>query len=136
MISDTAIHEAAHAVIGHALGLHVHSLSVVKKGDAFGHVVFSWRKKPCPVVISAMFMAGHEACVLWCGHAAHRVPRQDWKDMGKAGVSARGAGIVRPELLRALRQYKRVIFAVARELERSGRMSRRKFLAVVKGVLG
>lgn len=136
MISDTALHEAAHAVIGHALGLHVCSLSVVRKGDALGQVVFSWRKKPCPVVMAAMLMAGHEACVLWRGHKVDRVPGSDWDAVRRAGVSVTGVRLVRPELLWALRQYKKLIFAVARELDQSGRMSRRKFLAVMKGVLG
>ncbi len=131
--SDTALHEAAHAVIAHLLGVRVTELCLTGKiKGAMGYA--SMVPTRCKVVQVAILQAGQIAECLWRGRPAHNMPSGDLRAMVSKGFSWTGLNIIRADVEKCLRAWKPVVFIVARALERDRKMSGAEFARLMKPV--
>ena len=131
--SDTALHEAGHAVVAYILGYKVLDVVVHQDRTGYCNVRFrvprdkraKWRAE-CPITVANILMAGHEAEVLWCGRKLTSMPSSDLGDLKKLGISWTGINIQREQLGKFLRKWKTTVFEVARMADK-GRLTGRRF---------
>ncbi len=125
--SHTALHEAAHAVVAYILGYKVKEIVVNPDGTGHCLVLFRvGRGAECPITRANIFLAGHEAEVLWCGRKLTQMPRDDLKMTMRLGISWTGINILREPLGDFLRRWKKTIWEVAAMADK-GRVTGRRF---------
>lgn len=126
--SAVSVHEAAHAVVTHQLGLKAMGLEKINDDEGF-----SDNEHPeCPVTAATIILAGHEAEILWLGQDPKMFPAEDLKNLEQLGVSITGCNIVRDPIIKFLRSHKKLIWSVAHELDKRKKVSRRLFLKLVR----
>ena len=128
--SKTTVHEASHAVIAHQLGLKV--VEIVVEGNEVGHC--DSERSGCPITDACIMLAGHEAEILWFDADPRLFPDVDFKNLKKIKVSTTGCNIVRDPIIAFLKAHKKLIWHVARELDKRKMISRRVFLKLVREV--
>lgn len=75
-------HEAAHAVVAHHVGVHVVGVHVNARG---GQTICSLPRRPDPLRIGMLTMAGHAADVLWSRFPEAKFPADDLADLRAQG---------------------------------------------------
>ncbi len=136
--SDTAIHEAGHAVVAHLLHQHVHELVVKNKTDGYCKISYTSgtkAHKPDPVIRGCVISAGHLAEVLWCGRNIKYLPATDLNPMEDLRIGIRGMNELRAPVEKALKKNRALVMRVARALESHPRrkLNRREFLKALRG---
>lgn len=127
-VSIVSVHESAHAVFTYLLGGYVCEL--VKKCDDVGHVYFN---PPIDRVLeAAILMSGYEAEVLWFPTTLPEEPRHDWSRLRKLNVQYLGEELLRPSVVKLLKENKEIIFKVAETLDEKGKIGRINFIRIMK----
>ncbi len=129
--STVALHEAAHAVVAYLSGVRVLEVVITGEGTGFCNVSAVGRKA-CVIVDACITIAGHEAEVLWCGRDVTIMPLGDLTDLSRMKLSWTGCGIVRRSVSACLKNWKRTVWEVARELDNRGRLTERRFVGIIK----
>lgn len=128
------IHEAAHAVVAHFLGQKVLRVEVNDKNA--GHAAVEWRSlapMPDPVAFAMFCLAGHEAEHKAYGRPLRCLPMGDVKPLDRYGFSDASMS----HLGKLSRKFVRHVWPEIRKVQRAllakGRLSRRQFLAALRG---
>jgi hypothetical protein len=121
-------HEAAHAVVAHVLGEHVFGVYLTARG---GQTLCSLPRRPDPLRLGMVSMAGHAADVLWNGFPEDTFPRDDLADLRAQGF--RGPSLPTLFALAAVQcqVHEPQIRAVAAALKK-GDLDRREFLKALR----
>jgi hypothetical protein len=139
---SVAIHEAAHAVAAHRLGVRVLKIEVFerRRGD---HVEQCGRTtaeydtrhgRIDPFIRAVVGLSGHEAEALMCGRPLSLLPLDDVRALERLGIGARSLDIVGSRCVREfVRRWARDIRRVARVLVVRRTLGRRGFLAALRG---
>lgn len=125
-------HEAAHAVVAHELGEHVFGVQLSARG---GQTLCSLPRRPDPLRLGMVSMAGHAADVLWNGFPEDTFPRDDLADLRAQGF--RGPSMPTLFALAAgqCQVHEARIRAVAAALKK-GDLGRRAFLKAMRSARG
>lgn len=75
-------HEAAHAVVAHVLGEHVFGVQLNARG---GQTLTTLPRRPDPLRLGMISMAGHAADVLWSRFPEGKFPADDLADLRAQG---------------------------------------------------
>ncbi len=82
-----ALHEAAHAVVAEKLGCRVDVVKLTRNDR--GLCRYRTPKRPDPLVLAMIAMAGHAADVEWSGLRVGLVPVDDHRFVRRLGFSGR-----------------------------------------------
>jgi hypothetical protein len=121
-------HEAAHAVVAHELGEHVFGVHLSARG---GQTLCQLPRRPDPLRLGMVSMAGHAADVLWNGFREDTFPTDDLADLRAQGF--RGPSMPTLFALAAgqCQAHEPKIRAVAAALKK-GDLDRRSFLRALR----
>jgi hypothetical protein len=132
----TAVHEAGHAVIAERMGEIVTHVMLVMDRPQRGLTVVNYRKRHGridPLTRAIVALAGHEAEHRFYGRPINALPPGDYEVLVKLGCSNKSINTLGWFARRHVCWFERDIRRVARELLRRGSLSRRQFLAALKG---
>lgn len=121
-------HEAAHAVVAHIVGEHVFAVQLSARG---GLTMCSLPRRPDPLRLGMVSMAGHAADVLWSRFPEAKFPPDDLADLRAQGF--RGPSLPTLFALAAgqCQVHESKIRAVAAALKK-GDLDRRAFLKALR----
>lgn len=124
VISRTARHEAAHAVIAEACGVRVKWVTIVPAEDYAGLCEYDRRFKRGPLIQGVIAMAGTAAEQLWHGRRYTNVHRYDWQTVNRLDVfHGQDWGLLQDMTRIIVRQRKRQIDRIARALMKRGTLT-------------
>jgi hypothetical protein len=121
-------HEAAHAVVAHIVGEHVFSVQLSAHG---GLTMCSLPRRPDPLRLGMVSMAGHAADVLWSRFPEAKFPRDDLADLRAQGFRGPSMPTLFALAAGACQVHELKIRAVAAALKK-GDLDRRAFLKALR----
>ena len=127
--SSISLHEMSHAMVAHGLGQRVGLIRLIE--DDVGYTDIGMKISD-PIIKSSIAIAGHEADTLWYGAHSIEFPENDYNLLVDMGVTMRGANILRSEVIGFLKKHKKLIFALARELDERRKIGRNTFLRIIR----
>ncbi len=136
----TALHEAAHAVVAHALGQRVTRLWLVQRPahalrDTRGYTEIVYPKRHGrvdPFARTVVCLAGHEAEHRVYGRPITALPLGDLRDIEAIGVGEKSLNLAGWLTRRYVRWHLPAIRRVAVALRERGALGRRQFLAALR----
>ena len=127
---SVCVHEACHAIVAHVFGFKVYKVTVRESKNWFsGRALME--VPVCPVLDSFVTLAGSAGEVLWQTRKSGEVSVDDWKEMRRRRISGIGMALVIPQLNKLLKKNKKVIYRVAKALNKKGTLLRKEFLELL-----
>ncbi len=123
-------HEAAHAVVAHALGFKVLRIKITSESTGFTETYHS-EKTPCPMMLGMVAMAGKCADRLWHRLGRGWFPEADLRTVKRLGYSWRAIATLEALAMAQVHEHAETIDRVARELKKRD-LTGRELIALIK----
>ena len=131
--SKCAVHEISHALVAKGLGCKIKEVCLIDEETGYAESAIR-KENGLPydkVIISSISIAGWVSEILWFGADENYFPDDDLRSLQKIGTTGIGVALIRVEVEKYLKMNKKLIFTLARELDKKKRLTGRMISRIV-----